>query len=123
MSFPKQQGAVPALQTLTPVFANFVVLDKTWKEKDNTAMKDYKNGASLTVLSSFTDPGADVTCTIILNAAAALIVKGSSLTPTTDIVGTPRTFLVVDVDTDEFGGDPCQQHLKLRYKVAQTGLT
>jgi hypothetical protein len=122
-TFPSQQGSQKALQIPAPIFASYTVLDKTWKEKDNTTMKDYKNGASQTVLSTFTDPGIDATCTVIVNTGAALLVKGMSITPTTDTVATPRAMLVVDVDNAEFGGDVVEQQLKLRFKVAQTGLT
>jgi hypothetical protein len=123
MSFPLQQGSTPAVITPEPVFSTVQVLADTWQEKDNTAMKDYKGKASTTILSIFTDPGVDAQCTWILNTGQAPYTKGQSITPTTDTVSSPRTFLIVDVDNGKYGGEAVEQKVKLRVKVSQTGLS
>jgi hypothetical protein len=122
-TFPLQQGSTKALQIAAPIFANVVVQEDTWKEKDSTRDKDYRNGASLTYLTAFADPGVDAACEWVVNVGQALYVKGQSITPTTDTVASPRTFLIKDVDNSEYNGFVCKQAVKLQFKVAQTGLT
>ena len=122
-TFPLQQGAQKVLQIASPLIAGVTIIDGTWKEKDSTVDKNYKNGASQTFLTAFADPGVDATCEWLVDVGTALFVKGESVTPTTDTVTTPREFLIMDVDNSEYGGFPMKQSVKLQFKVAQTGLT
>jgi len=99
-----QQGA--------PKFANYVVVAGTWKEKDTTDMQRTDDGDSEVYNYSFWKAGVDATCDLIIKADQSRLAKGSVLSESSP--GT-RAFVVIDVETSDFGGMPLKQSVTLAY--------
>lgn len=112
MAAPKQAGftliAKPA-----PTFANFVVVDGTWRERDSLAVEATKDGNSETYNYAGADAGVDAQCEVVLKTGATALKKLDVLSSTE---ATPRHFVVTDVETMNFGGKAQKQSLTLEFR-------
>lgn len=105
------------LKKSAPLFANFVVVDKTWKEKDSTMHERTDGGDGKPVNYSFWNPGVDVTCDLVIKSTGAALNVGDVLTES----GTGgRAFVVLQADLQNFGGQPLKQSVQLAYHVGFT---
>jgi hypothetical protein len=110
------------VREVAPTFANFVVVDGTWKEKDTT-MHERTDGGDGNVLNySFWKPGVDATCDLVLKVGSVPLLIGDVLTETADpqAGATVRSFVVLDATKSNFGGKPLRQAVQLAY---HTGFT
>jgi len=119
MAAPIQKGpnliAKPA-----PTFTKFVVVDGTWKEKDSLEINETKDGNSETYNYTGANPGVDATCEVVIKVLDPVVVPLAKLDVLTSTETAPRSFVVLDVETGEFGGKPLKQTLTLAYRASLT---
>jgi len=111
-----QLGTV-LLRKSAPLFANHVVVDGTWKEKDSTMHERTDGGDGLVANYSFWRPGVDVSCDLVIKSTGVALNKGDVLE---EIDGDERAFVVIEADLQNFGGKPLKQTVSLAY---HTGFT
>ena len=111
-----QQGQQLVL-TPAPKFANFIVVDGTWKQKDSMMHVVTEDGDSLTINVSFFNPGVDATGELVVKTAQTPCVKGDVLSETA-----PSTvkWLVLEVENSNYGGRPLKQAVQLMRKTSLT---
>ncbi len=105
------------LRKSAPLFADYIVVDGTWKEKDSTQHERTDDGAGAVANYAFWRPGVDVTCDLVIKASAEPLNKGDVLT---ESGSGGRTYVVLEVDLQNFGGKPLKQTVQLAY---HTGFT
>jgi hypothetical protein len=75
---PTQIGQPALLVKPAPTFANYVAVEDTWKEKDNTVLTTTKDGFGETYNHTLSDPGVDATAELTIKAAATPFKKGDT---------------------------------------------
>ena len=108
-----------------PKFRDFVIIDKSWKEKDDTQVLRTDDGDSNVFNYTFWRPGMELNCDWNIKKA---VEDGATGVPAVigDVVsevvlsGTAKVFVVLAADTSEFGGMPLKQTVKLGYHVGFT---
>lgn len=125
MSTPAQKGK-QLVQSKAPTFANYLVVDGTWKEKPNTDIETTKDGGGTANLSAG-DPGSDAQCDLVLKKGISEGVDADPLNVLDELVETAtiggsttegdlRTWIVTEVETTCKNGKPVMQSVKLLYK-------
>ena len=105
------------LQKSAPTFADYIVVDGTWKEKDSTQHELTAGGDGLVANYSFWRPGVDASCDLVIKADSAPLNKGDVLT---EAGGGGRTYVVLEADLQNFGGKPLKQTVQLAYHLGFT---
>ena len=100
------------LRQSAPTFANFIVVDGTWKEKPSTAHERTDGGDGLVVNYSFWRPGVDCTADLVIKTGHVAPTIGDVLTSTET---TPRAFVVLDAPESNFGGKPLKVSVQLAF--------
>ncbi|MFZ4597820.1 MAG: hypothetical protein ACOYNN_04170 [Terrimicrobiaceae bacterium] len=111
-----QLGSALLIST-APKFSNYVVVEGTWKEKDSTQMQRTDDGDGNVYNYAFWQPGADCSCDLVIKGSNSRLAVGGTLAESSP--GT-RTFVVISVDTSDFGGKPLKQTVQL---AQHTGFT
>ena len=127
MSTPTAQGKL-LVASKAPVFAGYVIVDGTWKEKPNAVGLLTKDTTAGTVNASWSDGGWDAQCDIIPcsgddgvgGSTSPLLVQGQVITETTaGATGTIRTWLIFEApETTPKFGEPMKQSVKFMSKDA-----
>lgn len=107
MATPSQQGTALKTQS-SPTFSSYVVVDGSWKVKDAVQHTETLDGASQTNNITFWNPGLDVTCEWVVKSASTPAAKGDVVS-----AGGTVSYLVLDVETSEYGGRPLKQSVTL----------
>jgi hypothetical protein len=105
------------LLTTAPKFADYVVVDGTWKEKDSTQIQRTDDGDGLVYNYTTWQPGVDASCDLVIKATKSKLAVGNVLAESSP--GT-RSFVVLSADTSDYGGKPLKQSVTLAY---HTGFT
>jgi len=105
------------LRRSAPTFADYIVVDGTWKEKDSTQHERTDDGEGEVANYSFWRPGVDVSCDLVIKAAATPLNKGDVLT---EEGSGGRTYVVIEADLQNFGGRPLKQTVQLAYHLGFT---
>ena len=118
MANPAQLGSGFVLK-VAPTFLKYVVVDNTWKEKDNLQLEQSRGGDSNMVNITGWSPGTDCSCEWWVKeaqtpAAKLDIVQEQHLVANVDD-GTGRKFVVLDVETNSYGGRKLKQTITLGY--------
>lgn len=100
-----------------PKFANYVVVDGTWKEKDTTESLRTDDGDSNVYNYSFWRPGMEATADLVIKADQSPLAVGAVLAESNP--GT-RSFVVLAAEKSSYGGMPLKQSVTLAY---HTGFT
>lgn len=100
-----------------PKFADYIVVDGTWKEKDSTQIQRTDDGDSNVANYTTWRPGADCSCDLVIKAGESPLAIGDVLAESSP--GT-RSFVVIDASKADFGGKPLKQSVQLAY---HTGFT
>jgi hypothetical protein len=116
MPTPSQKGT-PLKVTASPKFADFVVEDGSWKEKDATEHQEFKNGESETENLTFFNPGIEATCTWVIKEGQSAAKKGDVVS---EAGGGARKWVVLEVETSEYGGKPLKQNVTLYSRESLT---
>lgn len=99
-----------------PTFADFVVVDDTWRERDSLTVNETLDGASETYNYAGANPGADITCELVLKVKDPVVAPLEKL----DVVATtetvPRYLVVVDVENMSFGGRVLKQSVSFAFR-------
>lgn len=114
MADPIQRGNV-LIAAPAPTFTKFVVVEGTWKEKPALDITVTKDGNSETYNYTGADPGVDATADLVLKATAVPL-KKLDVIVTTETA--PRKFVVMEVETSEYGGKPLKQSVSLQLRDA-----
>lgn len=112
MAAPKQ-AANQLIAKPAPTFADYVVVDGTWREKDSLAVEETLDGNSESYNWTGANAGADATCEVVLKTGSDPLEKLDVLVSTE---ATPRKFVVIDVETMNFGGRALKQSLTLAFR-------
>lgn len=105
------------LKKSAPTFADYIVVDGTWKEKDSTQHERTDGGDGNVANYSFWRPGVDASCDLVIKASGEPLNKGDVLT---ESGSGGRTYVVLEADLQNFGGKPLKQSVQLAY---HTGFT
>lgn len=120
MADPIQKG-VQLLAKPAPTFEDFVVVDGTWREADPLAVEALKNGNSETINYTGSDPGIDAECEWVIKAGKAPAKKLDEVVATfPGAVPTTKVFIVVEAPTQNFGGKPLRQSVRLEHRESMT---
>lgn len=104
------------LRRSSPTFADYIVVDGTWKEKDSTQHERTDDGAGAVANYAFWRPGVDVSCDLVIKSTAQPLNKGDVLTEEAG----GRTYVVLECDLQNFGGKPLKQTVQLAYHLGFT---
>lgn len=102
------------LRKSAPTFADYIVVDGTWKEKDSTQHERTDDGEGAVANYSFWRPGVDASCDLVIKADAAPLNKGDVLQESGN---GGRKYVVLEVDLQNFGGKPLKQSVQLAYHL------
>lgn len=112
---PTQIGQPKLVVKPAPLFANFIAVEDTWREKDNSVLTTSKDGYGETFNKTLSDPGVDATAELFLKENTTPLKKGDVLTTTSEPI---RSFVVEEAETQYLGGKPCKQSVTLQYKAS-----
>lgn len=105
------------VQLGAPKFADYVVVDGTWKEKDTTEMQRTDDGDSAVYNYSFWRPGIEATADLMIKADESPLEVGDVLAESSP--GT-RSFVVIAAEKSSYGGMPLKQTVTLAYHAGFT---
>jgi hypothetical protein len=100
-----------------PTFADYIVVDGTWKEKDSTQMQRTDDGDSEVANYTFWQAGVDASCDLVIKSGEVALEVGDVLAESSP--GT-RSFVVISAETSDYGGKPLKQSVTLAYHVGFT---
>lgn len=94
----------------------------TWKSADPLKLTETENGDSELINISGADPGYDVQCDWVIKAGEDPAAKMDQVSATFPTTPTPTVvkFHVVDVTTENLGGKPAKQSVKLKNRESMT---